>query len=324
MTDLDVQLTRAGALLDRLADEPPELRHEPHPPRSRWALAVAGAAVLALVAGLWAAARPSTPATTLAAPDVAVSIPEGARVLPTAPGWTMREVQQVTPDRGEVSFGDGTHEATLDWALGTTTSTEHQVGGNRTIAGFPGQLLEQRGDDAQWAMWFDATHVVNFRTFGGFPADLFDEVVDSLRPVDAAAWIAALPPDAHGRDGASVEQVLDMVPLPPGVTTADVRAQVPDVANHYQLTAEATSVVVCGWIRSWIDATAAGRTAVATAAVDAMATSHTWPALVAIADEGGWSDEVWQYADAIHDGTPIIGGRPLTVAESYEDALGCD
>jgi hypothetical protein len=41
-------------------------------------------------------------------------------------------------------------------------------------------------------------------------------------------------------------------------------------------------------------------------------------------NEGGYPDVLWEYADALATDAPVSGGRPLTVEESYEAALGCD
>lgn len=67
----------------------------------------------------------------------------------------------------------------------------------------------------------------------------------------------------------------------------------------------------------------AGDELAAEAAVDAMATSHDWAVLAEMNEEGDWPEVVWELADAMPTDAPVSGGRPLTVAESYDESLGC-
>ena len=39
--------------------------------------------------------------------------------------------------------------------------------------------------------------------------------------------------------------------------------------------------------------------------------------------DGDYPEVVWEYADAIAGDGTIMGGKRLTVEESYKDALGC-
>ncbi len=54
-----------------------------------------------------------------------------------------------------------------------------------------------------------------------------------------------------------------------------------------------------------------------------MATSRQWKILLQMAEEGGYSDVAWQYADALSGNGRVITGTSLTIEESYQSALGC-
>src|ERR687894_722636 len=138
-------------------------------------------------------------------------------------------------------------------------------------------------------------------------------------------WASSLPPDAilPSLRAATVDGMLADVPVPPGFDAGPLRDAPGAVRDRYQVGAEVTGAVACGWIDSWVAARGTGDTAAAQAAVDAMASSHDWDVLVEMTSDGGWSDSVWQYADALPTDAPIMGGRPLTIAESYDEALGC-
>jgi hypothetical protein len=62
-----------------------------------------------------------------------------------------------------------------------------------------------------------------------------------------------------------------------------------------------------------------------TEASAALATSRDWPMLLEIADQGGWSDELWLHADAVNGGEGVMTGNgpvPPTRDEA-NSALGC-
>jgi hypothetical protein len=40
-------------------------------------------------------------------------------------------------------------------------------------------------------------------------------------------------------------------------------------------------------------------------------------------DEGGYPEVLWDYVDATAADRPVMGGKPVTVEESYGNALGC-
>ena len=80
--------------------------------------------------------------------------------------------------------------------------------------------------------------------------------------------------------------------------------------------------MTCRWLDSWSTARAAGDTATAQAAVDAMATSHTWDALVRTEGQNSAAQSVWAVADAMPtDAVPALASTP--VSQSYREVLGC-
>jgi hypothetical protein len=112
------------------------------------------------------------------------------------------------------------------------------------------------------------------------------------------------------------------MPLPPGfdATALENSARTND---RYQLGAQVVSAVFCGWMQHWIDAKASGDDAARQAAVSAMQSSHGWSVLIEMQADGAYPEVLWQYADAVAGSGTVVGGKMLTVEDSYRDALGC-
>jgi hypothetical protein len=58
-------------------------------------------------------------------------------------------------------------------------------------------------------------------------------------------------------------------------------------------------------------------------AVTAMASSHGWPILLEMDEEGDYPKVLWQIADAMAANRMVLAGKPLTVEAGYGSALGC-
>jgi hypothetical protein len=58
-------------------------------------------------------------------------------------------------------------------------------------------------------------------------------------------------------------------------------------------------------------------------AVEAMATTSSWPILQEMEDEGDYPQVLRQYAIAMAEDGFVPAGKPLTIEESYATALGC-
>lgn len=151
-------------------------------------------------------------------------------------------------------------------------------------------------------------------------ADL-DAILSQIRRVDLATFEAALPEGSvtSATVNAVVAEMLADMPRPAGLDPSDLGT----TGDRYQVGAQVAGAVACGWLDQWVDATAAGDTEQAAAAADALATSHDWSILLEMQDQGAYPQVLWEYADAAADDGTVIGGRVLTVEESYQEALGC-
>ena len=148
-----------------------------------------------------------------------------------------------------------------------------------------------------------------------------DALLTSLRGVDQVTFELALPAGSvteADKDDVVLEMLAD-IPLPQDFDPSGLGSS----GDRYQVGAQVISALVCHWIGQWVDAQASGDARESLAAIAAMATSRDWRILQEMQPQGGYSDVVWEYADAIAGDGTVLGGRVLTVAESYEDALGC-
>ena len=152
-------------------------------------------------------------------------------------------------------------------------------------------------------------------------ADL-DALLSSIRLVDIATFEDALPEGSvtTGSVEAVVAEMLSDIPVPVGFDPSGLTA----TGERYQVGAQVVSAVTCSWIDQWVVATAAGDTELADIAVAALSTSREWSILIEMESQGGYSGVVWEYADAIAGDGTVVGGRVLTVEESYQAALGCN
>jgi hypothetical protein len=112
--------------------------------------------------------------------------------------------------------------------------------------------------------------------------------------------------------------------LPPRFDVGSLlRAEGGTVLDRYQLGAKVTGAVGCAWLERWVASRRAGDAAGIRQAVGALTTSHHWRVLQEMQAAGAWPRVFWQYADAAVAGAPVAAGKPLSVEESYRDALGC-
>lgn len=141
-----------------------------------------------------------------------------------------------------------------------------------------------------------------------------------LRVVDPASWDAALADEVvtESERPRVVTELLDGVPTPAGFTPAAIGAA--GTSDRYQLIAQVSGALACAWLDQWFSAQDADDVTRQQTAADALATSRTWPMLLEVADQGGWSGSVWEWADAVNGGTEPAGGVNRTGAAS---ALGC-
>ena len=151
-------------------------------------------------------------------------------------------------------------------------------------------------------------------------ADL-DALLSSIRLVDLATFEASMP-DASittANVEAAVAGILMDIPVPDGFDSTSLT----ETGDLYQVGAQVVGAVTCAWIDLWVDATNVGNTEQANTAVEALGTSRGWWILTEMDAQGDYPEVVWEYADAIAGDGTVIGGRVLTVEESYHQALGC-
>ena len=77
--------------------------------------------------------------------------------------------------------------------------------------------------------------------------------------------------------------------------------------DRYQLAAQVSGAVACGWIGQWFDARRSGDHGREQAAVDALLGSRSWPVLREMQAKGDYPLVVWEYADAIAGRGPVHG-----------------
>jgi hypothetical protein len=288
------------------------------------AAAVAGLALVLVLSG----GRGSDRAWAAPVLRVANAVP---RLLVGVDGWRVVRADQFDVHTGEMTFGDGTHELELHWQrsqdrgpLVKDRAASAVRLATATVNGNEAQVFRYRGSrNDHTAIWRSGTYVLELR--GELDRDAYLAVLRSLHTVDVNSWLEAMP-DSVVRPGdrdAAVRAMLKGVPVPPGFDIAPLAAG-DDVRDRYQLGAAVTGAVACAWIRRWAGARKSGDDATLRTAVAAMASSHDWPVLKAMDHEGDYPEVLWDYADAIAGDGTIMGGKLLTVEESYAAALGCD
>jgi hypothetical protein len=289
------------------------------------ALAGAAAAVAVTMIGVGSFGGDDSPAFAAEAVRVAEANP---RLLVTEPGWTVTRADEFTVDNGEMIFSDGEDELEVFWRpatdykgyfrdraygnpqteielLGRTATMFRYAGTQDFTTLLPpqgGTTVEIRGDD-----------------LGGEAAYL--ELVRSLRPTDVETWLAAMPESVVQPidRSATVDEMLAGIPLPPQFDVDRLRRG-ETVSDRYQLGAQVTGAVICGWLDQWSAAKAAGNAADVEAAERAMDTARSWPILREMEAEGDFPEIAWDWAE---DQRGASGFGPNT-SRNYDAALGCN
>ena len=245
-------------------------------------------------------------------------------------GWRVSRADQQSATTGEMTFTNGERELELTWRPASDHDMfveDRALDAAETwdveIARRDGVLFRYEGTTDFTAMWVDGDLSLELR--GVFPdVDAYRAVAQTLGRVDEETWLAALPGDVvtPAERPATVDEMLRDIPVQPAIRIARLKES-RVVSDRYQLGARVTAEAACAWIRAWIDARSSGDEARAREAVEAMATSRDWAILEEMEPQGGWSEVVWEYADAMAGEGEVPGGGPMTVAGSYEDSLGC-
>ena len=298
--------------------------------RRRLAVILVPAAV-ALAAGLVLAlsqlGRESETAWAAAALRVAEAAP---RLTLAEPGWRIERAQEFTVEQGEMTFTNGTHELDLHWR----PAAEHNsrvadrarsasLDTTANVLGEPARLFRYADTtDDHTALWLSGDYSLEARAT--LSESRFRDLLASLREVSVDAWLSAMPENVVNpvNHAAAVDEMLADIPVPRGLDLDALRAET-SVLDRYQLGARVTSTVACAWIKQWITATDTSDHASVQQAIDAMATSHDWAILNEMSTQGAYPQVLRQHADAMQTNTHLPAGSPLTVRESYQNALGC-
>lgn len=326
------------------------LGHGPSDRGRRW-LAVAAAAIVVVgVGALVAVQRPDseTPAVSdtnappqtvptnvvpLASVDQLDSAADHPRFALSEPGWTMTHASE-SEHGGSYSF-EHTDGRTLDASTirGGADGFEARVGGeDRVVIGLWHVLdysatPEEGGGDGRYradSLRGEWTYEFDGRPFDSL--DAFMTTVAGAHAVDETEWQASLPDSfvSGGEQTATVAALLRDVPLPDGF---DIDALSDGTTNsRYQFIAHVSGAVACAWLDEWFTGQETDDSALQRDAAAALATSYDWSMLTEIADQGGWSDVLWQHADAVNGGEGVLtGAGPQPPSrEEANSALGCE
>lgn len=265
----------------------------------------------------------------------AIAAGELPYVISSAPGWTITFVAGSGRDpvdgSGErqyftIVFGNGSSEAELNVELGSDVEgliIDREAGGTRleeaTLWGTAVVLLRRSSDPDHTAIW--AIDDVVFELRAALDEATFRSLLESLTVVDREEWIASVPDTVVTDRTAAVTEYLADIPVPAGFDARSLHSG-PEV-DRYFVGADVVAAVTCAWIEQWIEAKADQDQSGIDQAVDAMATAREWDILNEMATEGDFSLVVFEYADAIAGDGTVVGGRVLTVEESYRQAFGC-
>jgi hypothetical protein len=246
-------------------------------------LSFAVAAVLAalLVVSGWVGGR-GEGRTDFAAAAIRVA-EANPRLLVTAPGWKVVRADAFEPDSGELTLSDGSHRFEIHW-YPARLYRQYLRDRADVSAAQHGALLGMRATTVDYGRGEYATVLspngdvfVEVRGRLG-SRSAYDEILRSLRPVGVETWLGAMPPSTvrPAARSEAVNRMLRGIPTPPGFDASRLRRE-GSIANRDSLAVAVGNAVACAWVESWIRARDAGDAAKAARAVDAMASSATWP-----------------------------------------------
>ncbi|WGY01379.1 hypothetical protein QI633_22935 [Nocardioides sp. QY071] len=318
-------------LLEEIMSLAPVETTEPAPVRRhRRVLPVlaAAAAVLAVVGGVaWLGLQRDPQATGPVPLADGPGAGPGELAVLTAPGWSVTYVTDDPKSGGELDYEHATDDSTLEIMWRPAKLYDAYVV-DRNDIGTPVDvdLLGKRS--LMWA-YGKRDHTVIRPVEGRFSLEVrgsgmdetaFRAVLAQLELVGHDQLQQHLPDEAILDDerAAAIDEALTGIPLPSTLSRADILST---GLTHYEVVADVTAAVTCAWI-DWFESARSGhRAAAVEQAQQALATAHDWPALEDIADEGGWSDAIWQYADIVVAGAPTA--RDQELLDGRFDGIGC-
>ena len=172
--------------------------------RRLWAAAALAPAAAAAALALTLVGRGDDVAWALAV-EVARAAP---RLLVGEPGWEITRGDEFSVEEGEMTFSRGERRLELHWSAGTEfapavnkRSMEQDALGTITVAGDVARLFSGGGSSDFTAIWLRGGTTIEARelaagAYAAPPAATlaeFKETVASLREVDVASWLAAMP-----------------------------------------------------------------------------------------------------------------------------------
>lgn len=312
---------------DRPLDSLDTTASPPRRPR-RWPVAVAAAAAVTAAIAVpvvltqggedpkgRVTGQPSQPASE---PDFG----SGDRAILTAEGWAVTYSTDHPEHGGELQYVKGGQQLEITWYQAEAYDgyvedrqrIEHpevDPGTPVDMLGKPSLLWPYSADNHTVIRPVEQDFFLEVRG-GGMDRATFVELLGELRLVSREEFQASLPEDrvTDAERATVVRSMLVGVPVPDGFETP-----ASSETERYHLAADVTGAVACHWIAQFDRARRNGDRAGATAAQQAMGTASTWPILMEIKDEGGWTDVVLEYADEVVDGR---------VPEGYRQGIGCD
>ncbi len=301
----------------------------------RWMGASAAAAVLAVMALVIGESGGSSSAYAAEVLAVAEGSP---RLLIDADGWAVTRADEFNAEQGEMTFEHGARSADLHWRPADThvgyvqdrragAGIEERI----TVVGDAGVLFRYAGSDSFTALWLRGEHSLEFR-IDGTTEDEFRRVAEALVAVSVETWLDALPDSVvrpADRD-AAVTEMLSGLPLPDTFDRTVLDGA--QTSDRYQLGAQVSGAVACGWLDQWAAAERAGDEERQTQAAEALATTPTWPILLEMNDEGDYPEVVWELAAAVNAGDIdlppdvhiVTYGPDVVTSGDYVHGLGCD
>jgi hypothetical protein len=268
-----------------------------------------------------------------AALRVANAVP---RLLLGEEGWTITRADEFRVDDGEMTFEKNGRILDLHWRgkqgfarwvrdranSSTQLADVELLGTSATVFRYKEAL------DDFTALWRTDGYTMELRSgsLDGAPrlnAEEYRRLLASLHEVSVDAWLSAMPESVvlPGDSEDAIDGMLAGLPLPSGFDRAALREDA--VRDRYQLGARVVGAVACAWVAQWASAKDSGDVAARDEAVAAMGTSRRWPILREMQAQGAYPEVLWEIADAMAGDGTVMGGRPLRVEATYQQALGC-
>jgi len=260
------------------------------------------------------------------------------RLLITQEGWAVTRADERTRDEGEMTFVNGDDRLDLNWRPRDThdqylQDRQHEAAQSWDISidAKEGLLMQydhtSPGVLSLTAMWLGEQHSLELRGDSFDSVDEYRAVAATLQTVDVDTWLSAMPDSVIKPNGraVAVDEMLKDIPVPDSVDVAELKSR-GVVSDRYQLGAQVTGAVACGWIDQWVEAKAASDQEQEQQAVNAMRGSHDWAILLEMEKQGEWSEVLWQYADGmVADNSAVFADDTATDGSisGYEAGLGC-